>query len=194
MTPLNFTVGKIGYRLKRCRQEPLVKLVFDRVPNTPSPTVLDFTAGLGSDALLLAQAGCVVTAFEQCAPVAHVLRAGLAAAQPTFLKEACSRFTLIEANALQYVPTHFLRADVVYCDPMFPDKIKFAASKGPLQWLQTHVAPPSFEEEQALLTVAQQTAPWVIVKRPRLAPFLAHQKPHHQRVYRSCRFDVYLGK
>jgi 16S rRNA (guanine1516-N2)-methyltransferase len=190
---LDFTMGKMGYRLKRCRQEPLVKLVFDRVPNNSSPTVLDFTAGLGSDAMLLAQAGCVVTAFEQCAPVAQVLRAGLEAAQHTFLKEACARFTLIEANVLQYVPEHPLVADVVYCDPMFPEKTKTAASRGPLQWLQTHVSPPAFKEEQALLAVAQQAASWVIVKRPRLAPFLAGKKPHHQRVYRSCRFDVYQG-
>ena len=43
-----------------------------------------------------------------------------------------------------------------------------------------------------LLILAQKIAKRVVVKRPRLAVFLAEQEPQHQWSGDACRFDAYF--
>ena len=44
----------------------------------------------------------------------------------------------------------------------------------------------------ALLGLARQVAKRVVVKRPRLAVYLAEQAPNHQWQGDACRFDAYF--
>lgn len=188
---INWTEGKNAYRLARWQQEPLVKIC--GATRAEKPSILDLTGGLGFDSLLLAQAGCYVTLFERHSRVHNALSTALATARThENLKSACERLTLIEADAVLYLQKYALHAEVVYLDPMFPDSKKEAKSNGAMQWLQSLAASPSLDEEIALLETAKSAAlKKVVVKRPKKAPFLANQKPHHQYHYRSCRFDVY---
>ena len=189
----DFKKGKIGYRLSqgRWQQEPLVKIC--GITTQKKPSIIDCTAGLGHDALLLAQAGASVTAFEASPIIATALAEALNQARSVpHLAEAVKKLQLISENAIPYLTTHPLQADFVYCDPMFPHPEKSAKSHGAMQWLQSIVTPPTLAEEDNMLEAARRAATqWVVIKRPRLAPDFALKKPHHSYMYRSCRFDLY---
>lgn len=190
---ISFTTGKIGYRLSqgRWQQEPLVKIC--GITTLKKPSIIDCTAGLGHDALLLAQAGSVIIAFEASPLIATALTVALEQARSVpHLTAAVHRLQLIPENAVFYLTAHRMQADFVYCDPMFPHINKSAKAHGAMQWLQSLVKPPTLEEEQNMLSVARHTAlQWVVIKRPRNAPNFALLKPHHVYTYRTCRFDLY---
>ncbi len=190
-----FNRGKIGYRLaiNRWRQEPVVKIC--GALKNPRLRIIDCTAGLGQDALLLAQSGCTVLAFERIPEVAQQFILALKqAGTVSHLSAALTRIQVFSEDAIPYLEQHLSAVDVVYCDPMFPHKSnRSAKSQGHMQELQRLALPPTPEEAQRLLSAALNTATQrVVVKRPKSAPYLADQKPHHSHLYRSCRFDVYL--
>ena len=90
--------------------------------------------------------------------------------------------------------------DVVYLDPMFPQRDqhqqaqkKQAQVKKQMQLL--HLLLPEDGEMDLgdhLLGLAQQIAKRVVVKRPRLAVFLAGKETTHQWQGDACRFDAYF--
>lgn len=185
-TPLfvDFQQGALGYRLQRGRaqHERLVKAL-GRLPE--QSVVVDATAGLGRDSALLAAAGYQVLMIEEQAPLQLLLEDALAHCPSTL------SLRLLKGTAQQWLPT--LTPQVVYLDPMFPERRKSAAVKKELAWLQ-HIAPiPAVEEEQELLTLARQVATHkVVVKRPAKAPYLAQETPSSQLNGKAVRFDVYL--
>ena len=83
------------------------------------------------------------------------------------------------------------RVDVVYLDPMFPERRKSAQVKKELQMLQMlATCEPSPEH---LLTAALATAAKrVVVKRPRRAPCFTTRSPSHSLSGKTIRFDVYI--
>src|SRR5690606_25669192 len=90
--------------------------------------------------------------------------------------------------------------DVVYLDPMFPQRDqnqqapkKQAQVKKQMQLL--HLLLPEDGEMDLgdnLLELAQKIGKRVVVKRPRLAVFLAGKEPNHQWSGDACRFDAYF--
>ncbi|MCB1660104.1 MAG: class I SAM-dependent methyltransferase, partial [Pseudomonadales bacterium] len=81
--------------------------------------------------------------------------------------------------------------DVVYLDPMFPDRHNSAKVKQDMQ--SFHVAVGADDDADALLAPALAVAQKrVVVKRPRHAQPLAGQKPSLVYEGESSRFDVYL--
>ncbi len=93
--------------------------------------VLDATAGLGRDAFVLATLGCRVQMLERHPVVAELLRDGLRRAAVTGDPELAvivERLSLLAADSLQQLgPDH--RVEVVYLDPMFPERSKSASVK-----------------------------------------------------------------
>lgn len=188
---VDFLGGRQGYRLaaNRTRHERLIKALGR--PKSASPRIADLTAGLGRDAALMAAAGFQVTLAER-QPLLHALLAdGLARATNAQL---AARLTLLEpgeATHWRTPPGSALHA--VYLDPMFPARNKSAAVKQDLRWLQALCRYPDANEERALLTHARALpCEKIIVKRPRHAPPLAGEPPHHQYEGKTVRFDVYL--
>ncbi len=86
-------------------------------------------------------------------------------------------------------------------DPMFPQRDqnqqavkKQAQVKKQMQLL--HMLLPEDGEMDLgdnLLGLAQKVAKRVVVKRPRLAVFLANQETTHQWLGDACRFDAYFS-
>lgn len=168
------------------------------------PRLIDATAGLGHDSLLLAQLGAQVTLVERH-PILFVLlqeAQGQAAADP-FLQRVAARIDLVFADSAEYLmqlAAQGLQVDVVYLDPMFPQRDqnqqtskKQAQVKKQMQLL--HLLLPEDGEMDLgdhLLDLARQIAKRVVVKRPRLAVFLANQPPDHQWQGDACRFDAYF--
>lgn len=160
------------------------------------PTVLDVTAGLGGDAFVLASLGCQVTMVENH-PVVYALledgllrAAGLASAAGEIVR---SKMQLLpRQDALTCLSSNIPSVDVVYLDPMFPERQKSAKVKKAMQYFHDIVGFHP-EQEKALLDLALCKAEKrVVVKRPKLAPLLDGREPSHQLSGKSVRYDVYL--
>lgn len=175
-------------RPDRLGRELLVRAA--RVRGVEAPTAVDATAGLGEDSLLLAAAGFTVTMFEKDPVIATLLRDALerAAAVPE-LAQVVGRMTLVEGDSVTGLGQLGLSPDVVFLDPMFPERTKSAAVKKKFQLLH-HLEHPC-ENEAELLAAALSAGPRkVVVKRPPKGPLLAGAKPSYQVSGKAVRYDV----
>ncbi|TDJ34937.1 MAG: hypothetical protein E2O56_01685 [Gammaproteobacteria bacterium] len=142
--------------------------------------IVDATAGLGEDALMMFALGHEVLVIER-SPVACALLEG-AALLGRF------PFPVLFGDARELLGK--LEPEVVYLDPMFPSKRRSSAlpPKGP-RYLAAVVGPDADAEQ--LLTVAQQVATdRVVVKRPDHAPSLT-PAPRSRHEGKLVRYDVY---
>ncbi|EGZ44132.1 class I SAM-dependent methyltransferase [Neisseria wadsworthii] len=188
---VDFVNGVAQYRRTKGGGELIAKAV----NHTAKPIVWDGTGGLGRDAFVLAVLGLQVSVFEQNPAVACLLADGLArAAESQETAAIVRRITLCFGNAIALMPglaKHQGRPDVVYLDPMYPERHKSAAVKKEMAYFHDLVG--MADDEVALLRVAREVAKKrVVVKRPRLGNFLSHEKPAYQYSGKSTRFDVYL--
>lgn len=154
------------------------------------PRVVDATAGLGEDSVLLAAAGMQVTLVEREPMLAALLRDGLqrAARQPE-LAPIASRMRLIEGDSVEVLASLDERPHVVYLDPMFPAKRKQAATNKKLQLIQQLELPCANEEE--LMGAALAVHPRkVVIKRPLKGPCLAGAKPSGSLRGKVVRYDI----
>lgn len=189
-----FAAGAFGHRRTMpLRQEALVRAVgFRGVPIE----VIDATAGLGRDAMVLAAAGCSVVAIERHAVTHALLADGLerAARDPVLAPVIEERLTLLHDDAAKYLAARVTPPDVVYLDPMFPGRTGSAVAKKELRLLGLLAADD--EDADALFAAALASgAARIVVKRPRLAPPLEAPgaPPVTSRLLgRSSRFDVYV--
>jgi 16S rRNA (guanine1516-N2)-methyltransferase len=168
------------------------------------PKLIDATAGLGHDSLLMAHLGAQLTLVERH-PILYTLLEDTHqhALQDPYLAQTAERIHLIFSDSAQFLKQQAEQAalyDVVYLDPMFPQRDqnqqaikKQAQVKKQMQLL--HLLLPEHGEMDLgdhLLALAQQIAKRVIVKRPRLAVYLADAEPNHQWQGDACRFDAYF--
>ncbi len=168
------------------------------------PHVLDATAGLGGDAFVLACLGCRMTLLER-SPIVHTLLAdGLqrgrdwAAGHDHELSAILQAMELINDDSLSYLAglsekEEDQRPDVIYLDPMFPERSKSAKVKKAM--VAFHSVVGADEDADGLLALALAGARYrVVVKRPAKAPFLADRTPSYQLQGKSSRFDIYTLK
>jgi 16S rRNA (guanine1516-N2)-methyltransferase len=85
------------------------------------------------------------------------------------------------------------RPDVIYLDPMFPDRQKSADVKK--EMAAFHHVVGKDEDADSLLEKALAKANYrVVVKRPRKAPFINNKTPSYQLEGKSSRYDIYTIK
>jgi 16S rRNA (guanine1516-N2)-methyltransferase len=187
-SPFSFTDGAYWQRLKKGQHERLVKLC---KPARHS-AVLDMTAGLLQDSLILARCGYQVTALERNEALYKIAQNALARfTEETGFQDTSARIQHLLTEATEWMADR--PYDVVYLDPMFPEREKSAAVTKEAQLLQRHERPAEASEEQLLLKQALAIASKrVIVKRPLHAPFLAEQKPSFSDKGKAIRYDIYL--
>lgn len=161
--------------------------------------ILDLTAGLGQDAFVLASLGCDVTMLERSPAVAALLEDALIRAyQEAWFSELKLKLIFTEAKtfleenlALHLQGNEELKPDIIYFDPMFPGTKKSALVKKEMRLLRALHGDDADAAE--LLDLAIQSASKkVVVKRPKLAEYLAQRKPDLIFEGKSSRFDVYL--
>lgn len=164
------------------------------------PKILDATAGLGKDAFVLASLGATLTLLER-SPIVHALLSeGLKQARlfaeenaDEVLMGILQRMKLIELDSTEFLSKEQESFDVVYLDPMFPERKKSALVKKEMRVF--HEVVGSDLDADALLAPAIENAEYrVVVKRPRIAPDLAGSKPSYRLEGKSSRFDVYTKK
>lgn len=190
---IDFTSGALGYRLthSKMRAELLARAIGYKA--SQKPVVLDVTAGLGRDGFILANMGCAVLLLERSKIIAALLQDGLNRALHQEHFQSMS-IKLINIDAITYLkqldPQHY--PDVIYLDPMYPDRSKTALVKKEMRWLRKIVGD---DEDSALLltTAFNHARKRVVVKRPRLAPTLTAEKPSFAITGKTQRFDVYVA-
>lgn len=190
---VNFLKGKIAYRLRHVHnQKQLLAKAIGRKLH-PSTTVLDLTAGLGNDGFVLAQLNFSVTLLERSPIIAALLNDGLHRAL-SHEKFSSINIQLIHTDAILFLKKILQNRqfpDVIYLDPMYPHSTKSALMKKEMRLLRQIVGDDT--DADVLLIHALACASRVVVKRPRLAAFLAKLKPHHSIFGKQHRFDVYLA-
>ncbi len=166
-------------------------------------TIVDATAGLASDSFVIACQGGTVHMIERSPLLAlmieDALAVGRAHGEPA-LNEILGRMSLTQDDALKWLVSQPEKSqDVIYLDPMFPERRKHAASKKEMQFLQQLFAGESYSDsadrdaaDAALLALALEKARYrVTVKRPRRAPTLLGPEPGHSIQGKTTRFDIY---
>lgn len=186
---VDFLHGPNAYRLQHSKSQKQLIAKAVGLKRGESLFVLDATAGLGRDGFLLATLGCKVLMLERSSIIAALLQDGLTRAL------ADSRYAkldlqLINIDAMDFFKELVEKPDVVYLDPMFPERDKSALVKKELQLLQKIVGYDEAADQLLLkaLTIAKKR---VVVKRPRLAPCLSDLEPKFSILGKEIRFDVY---
>jgi 16S rRNA (guanine1516-N2)-methyltransferase len=157
-------------------------------------TVLDATAGLGGDSFVLADLGCDVISLER-SPLIHCLlldgwQRGAEDGEAG-VRAACARMQIQLADAIEWMRDRANpSADVVYLDPMFPERGKAARARKEM-WLFQNLLGED-EDTQALLAAALNHAIFrVVVKRPIKAPSIDGPEPTFAIKGKAVRLDVY---
>lgn len=176
------------YRVTRGRlsHEMLVKMTKTK---SEHPLAVDATAGMGEDAFLLAASGYEVILFEQDAVIAALLRDAMNRARShPILAEIIGRMRLVEGDSIRLMSGIVGSPDVVYLDPMFPERRKSGLINKKLQLLQKLEQPCAQEEE--LLNAALSVRPKkIIIKRPLKGAYLAGRKPGYSVKGKAIRYD-----
>lgn len=154
-------------------------------------TVLDVTAGLGRDAFVLASLGCDVLMCERSSIIYQLLQDGLRRAEKeTWFSKL--NLKLIHADAMDYLNSlQDSIPDVIYIDPMFPEKTKSALVKKEMRVLR-EVVGDDVDAAELLSLALTKAKKRVVVKRSRLALALTNQMPSHQYAGKTGRYDVYV--
>lgn len=192
---VDFVAGKKNHRRQfgGGKGQPLAKAIAIQ----DQPSVLDATAGMGGDAFVFASLGCAVTMIERspvvAALLADALRRGQRAEVPEEVRAIVARLSLVNADATVYLQQNSPEVDVIYMDPMYPEKKKSAAVKKEMQALQAIVG-ADMDSEMLLDAALQVAKKRVVVKRPKGAPTLEGIQPNLQISSPNTRYDVYVIK
>jgi 16S rRNA (guanine1516-N2)-methyltransferase len=177
--------GPLAQRLRSARKTDALPRALGMPRRPTPPTVVDATAGLCRDAMVLARLGCQVTAIERI-PALAMLAAALLEGS-----ELGTRLTIQTGDAEVWLAglSPEQAPAVVYLDPMFAEGGK-AQVKKDMQICRALAGPP--DDLTGLFAVAKSVATErVVVKRhpdlPPLAPGVSFTVDGER-----VRFDVYL--
>jgi len=193
---IDFLTGKTAYRARHAsrRNELLARAI--SISPRDNPLIIDATAGLGRDSFILASLGYRVILLER-SPVLHqlLLEALERAKTEADIAPIIARMTLIHADAIEWLrnKSYPCLPDVIYIDPMFPERKKSAAVKKDMIALQELLGADEDSADlfQAAIDCAKRR---VVVKRPRVAQNISNRAPDYSLKGNSSRFDVYLAK
>jgi 16S rRNA (guanine1516-N2)-methyltransferase len=205
---IDFVSGKKAHRrhFGGGKGQPLVRAMGKLKEGVP--TILDATAGMGGDSFVIASQGFKVLMVERSVAVAALLEDGLKRALDSLqglsneasdpeLLSIIMNMSLVQADSTDYLLSQKPVVDVIYMDPMYPEKKKSAATKKEMKALQNLVGPD--RDSENLLQAALQTASYrVVVKRPKNAPIIQLKnpllKPSAEISSPNTRYDIYSIK
>lgn len=169
------------------------------------PYVVDATAGLGTDAFIMAALGCRVIAIERSKVIHALLEDGYRRLRrraeflmyeegEAGLLEIADRLRFLYGDAAECMRGlgEAERPDIVYMDPMYPEegRSKSALPKKGMQMFRRLVGEDL--DALGLFRAAESLAKRrVVVKRPLYASPLS-ERPTHSFEGKTARFDMYL--
>jgi len=165
-----------------------------------TPRILDTTAGLAGDAFVLATEGCPITLLER-SPVLFALienaveRALLSESFQTIVNQG---FHIRNCDANDYIKEQLENSnarsqeppDVIYIDPMYPERKKSALVKKDMQILQ-RLHGQHDNPAELLDNALRYAKKRVVVKRPIQAETLNDKKPNTCVKSKKTRYDIY---
>lgn len=172
----------------RLLHEPLLKAA--KIKDAEEPLwIIDATAGLGEDSILLAAAGHRVTLFERDPIICALLKDAVRrASKAPELKETAARMTVVEGDSIELLSKLTEKPDVILLDPMFPEKTNTALVKKKFQMI--YLLERQSDDEDLLMQAALAADPRkIVVKRPLKGPFLGGVKPGYSLEGKTIRYD-----
>jgi len=186
----DFADGEVGFRATRVsKSNEVVAKALGCKPHY-RPTVLDATAGMGRDSLIMAMLGCKVSMQERNPAIYLLLENALDRFQKQGgPRELVGELSLSQQNSIESLSQ--CEAEVIYLDPMFPERKKKALVKKEMRLFKL-LAGEDLDADSLLTEALKSNAKRVVVKRPKGAPILAGLKPSHEITAKKFRYDVYL--
>jgi len=191
---VEFGAGPMRHRRRSGHNEMLGRAV--GVGKKQNLTVLDATAGLGRDSFVLADLGCRVYLCERNPLVQELLCQGLGAArsgEDPWLRSVASAMELVPGDAMM-LPALPTGCDVVYLDPMFPQRDKSAAVKKEMALFHYLLQDEPGDEAELMHWALAQEVARIVVKRPSRAAPLGDQPSSHSIQGKAVRYDVYVKR
>ena len=205
---VDFLSPKLRHRVKSgVDSEAIVKAIGLKKSLRSGQFIYDFTAGLGTEAFLLAQAGYSVVAFERDPLIFELLEDGLRRfreSAPETHQDIQLDFIFGDAVGVMaegLSEGSFPRAYAVTLDPMFEgDSIEGKSlPKKEMATLRRHLEPSTLDDVEQMFEAAFAAASdRVIVKRPNGADDLAGGRlgdrlvrPARRLEGKTARFDIY---
>ena len=190
--------GRTGWRgSSRARHERLVRACGLTRAGHEGDRVLDGTGGLGTDAWLLANAGGRVRVMEQHPVLRALLEDGLRRAGEQHPEVAARiRVEHGDSRVLLTIPEQVRGIDVLYLDPMYPERRKAALGDRRLRLVAALLAADGLAADDAAGLVDAGLAAGigrVVLKRPARVRVAASRPPGHSLEGRSTRFDVWVS-
>ena len=191
LTPLKIDIkkGALGWRLARPQHETHLKKAIGK---TDRPLrILDSTAGLLGDSMIMLALGHSVTAYEQSKILFTMLNNQLNQLSET--DSNLLNFKLINSNVCE---TNFNEKsfDVIYFDPMYPEDKASSARRSDLKKINSilEIEGLASDPESTFTYLRSIPKTKLIVKRP-LKVNAFEGSINYQISGKSVRFDIYLN-
>ena len=191
LTPLKIDIqkGALGWRLARPQHETHLKKAIGK---TDRPLrILDATAGLLGDSMIMLALGHSVTAYEQSKILYTMLNNELNQLSET--DSNLLNFKLINSNVCE---TNFNEKsfDVIYFDPMYPEDKASNARRSDLKKINSilQIEGLASDSESTFTFLRSIPKTKLIVKRP-LKVDAFEGSINYQIKGKSVRFDIYLN-
>lgn len=196
--PLHWNEPKFLQRFKKglSKKELFSKALHLKTADSPV-TVFDMTGGFATDSLMMARMEFEVVIFEESAflfdLLAWNLRSGFLDTELNVYLKNIKNVHWGDSTLLvqQQVESSGV-PQVIYLDPMFPDKRKKSLAPKEMQLLQLFLNHSDLEDKaQHLLDIGLDIgSKKVVLKRPLKSPTLS-PKPTHQFEGKTIRYDIY---
>lgn len=172
------------FRKSSLQKELLAKALGVKGPYRPK--VLDLTAGLLGDSLLMLAFGCEVWASERHPAIQKLIESAVMNAK----NPKISHFHFIQKDGFS-VLDEMPQVDVIYFDPMFEDANEKTSPKKEMRIFRNMVGKD--EDAREVFQKAAEIGPKrLVVKRPRHSEVL-FGTPSVEYVGKSTRYDVYFS-
>ena len=191
LTPLKINIqkGALGWRLARAQHETHLKKAIGK---TDRPLrILDATAGLLGDSMIMLALGHSVTAYEQSKILYMLLNNELNQLSET--DSHLINFQLINSNVCE-INFNEKSFDVVYFDPMYPEDKSSSARRSDLKKINSilEIEGLASDPESTFTYLRNIPSTKLIVKRPLKADAFKGSI-NYQVLGKSVRFDIYLN-
>lgn len=174
---------KQNYSLKK---EPLAKAL--RLKDKKKPFIWDISCGTGKDSILLLSFGMKVKAFERSKIIGVLLLDALRRVQDPYLVDVLEEHFSLEIADPRYFPEE-QKPDIIYFDPMYPEKKKTSLPRKEMRVLRKLVGNDD-DAKDVFLWARGKALKKVIVKRPIHAPAII-ENPLHSFKGKSTRYDMW---
>jgi 16S rRNA (guanine1516-N2)-methyltransferase len=186
-------VSEYQYHLRKnysLKKEPLAKAL--GLSKNKDQLIFDATCGSGKDALLMLSFGARVKAFERSPIVAALIYDALrvCAGHPEISDHFKDRFEFVNDDFIALDFSKETRPDVVYLDPMYPEKKKKSALPRKEMVLFRKIVGDDADSNELFEVALKLATKRVVVKRALHAPLLANN-PTATYKGKSTRYDMY---